>query len=187
MNASRPIPHPQLEALAQELDAATTDARALASQTDETLHRRPRPESWSAAECLVHLTLTTKELLPRIDSASAEATAGRRDDSRKYRRDVMGWFLSRALEPPIKRRFKTTPPFIPQAAAGKDSLISDFARFQQELIGRLGRLAGANLNGVKVTSPFSSRVRYNLYSAFRITTAHERRHLEQARLALRGL
>ena len=71
--------------------------------------------------------------------------------------------------------------------AGKDSLIGDFARFQQELIERLARLAGANLNGVKVTSPFSQRVRYNLYSAFRITTAHERRHLEQARLALRGL
>jgi hypothetical protein len=36
-------------------------------------------------------------------------------------------------------------------------------------------------------SPFDSRVRYNLFSAFRIIAAHQRRHLWQAEQAIGSL
>ena len=35
-----------------------------------------------------------------------------------------------------------------------------------------------------VISPFDKRVKYNMYSAFRILIAHERRHLWQAEQAV---
>jgi hypothetical protein len=42
---------------------------------------------------------------------------------------------------------------------------------------------GLDLAARKVPSPASRYVKYNVYSAFRIVTAHERRHLWQARRA----
>ena len=41
--------------------------------------------------------------------------------------------------------------------------------------------AGANLRGLKVTSPVSGVATYSLLDAYRIVVAHERKHFEQAR------
>jgi hypothetical protein len=47
--------------------------------------------------------------------------------------------------------------------------------------------AGLDLAARKVPSPVSRYIRYNVYSAFRIVVAHERRHLSQARRAARAV
>jgi hypothetical protein len=40
---------------------------------------------------------------------------------------------------------------------------------------------------MKIISPFDRRVRYNVFSAFRIVVAHQRRHLWQAEQAVASL
>jgi hypothetical protein len=40
---------------------------------------------------------------------------------------------------------------------------------------------GADLRGLKVTSPVSPVATYSLLDAYRILVAHERKHFEQAR------
>ena len=185
MSGGRPVPHPQLEALAGELDRATAQLGLLADRvSDEDFHRRPNPNGWSAAECVAHLTLSTREMRPRIDQAISESGASTRSRERRYRRDFVGWFLSRTLEPPVKQRFKTTPAFVPTSAGPKDQVLRDFAEFQGQLVQRLNNVSGLDMHRAKVTSAFNQRVRYNLYSAFRVITAHQRRHLYQAEMAL---
>ncbi|MEO5589482.1 MAG: hypothetical protein ABIS03_07845, partial [Gemmatimonadaceae bacterium] len=51
----------------------------------------------------------------------------------------------------------------------------------------VARSEGLPLDEVKVNSPFSSRMSYNLLSCFNILTAHERRHLWQAQLARKAI
>jgi hypothetical protein len=177
---TRPLAHPQLESVAEELDDATGTAQVLAGRaTEEAFQRRPAPTRWSAAECFHHLNITSRAFLPLIDKAMKEAAASR-SRTPTYKRDFVGWLLCRMLEPPYSQRLKTTPPFVPLNAGSKDDLLREFTQLQQELIARLSTACGLDLVRVRIRSPFNERMRYNVYSCFRILAAHQRRHLWQA-------
>jgi hypothetical protein len=177
--------HPQLAAIDAELRAATARARALADGLDETIfHARPSPQSWSMAECLAHLNLTTEAYLPLIRAAIAVGRARSRKPRGRYRRDLLGWFLWRATEPPVRSRFKTAPAFVPQSAGTRIEVMRDFERLQDALAAELQAAHGLDLGKLRIVSPFARRLSYNLYSAFSILPAHQRRHLWQAEQAL---
>ncbi|MBI2203338.1 MAG: hypothetical protein HYU41_05745 [Candidatus Rokubacteria bacterium] len=61
--------------------------------------------------------------------------------------------------------------------------------YRMDAVGRLLWLMTALRIPVKTTdpfvSPFDARLRYNRYSAFRLTAAHQRLHCRQAEQALR--
>ena len=54
---------------------------------------------------------------------------------------------------------------------------------QVRVVALLQQAQGRRLDQVKVVSPFDSRISYNLFAAFRLFAAHERRHLWQAERA----
>ena len=164
----------QLQALESELAESRERAHRLTrGLSEEGWRLRPAPERWSIGEHIVHLNLTSRALLPLLDEAIRNAKVG----EGPYRRDFIGWLLSRVIEPPVRMRVKTTAPFVPSAAEPKDSALRDFDASQDELTALLGRAAGLAVDRVKIVSPFDGRVRYNVYSALRILTAHQRRHL----------
>ncbi|HUL02661.1 MAG TPA: DinB family protein [Gemmatimonadales bacterium] len=173
--------HPQLAVIAAEL--ADTGARAteLVQGLDETaFHARPDPPGWSVAECVAHLNLMDEAMLPRIDAAILEAQTAGTDPARRYRRDVVGWLLSYSLDPPSRVRTRTTPPFVPASTGSRETVLSRFMDLRVDLGHRLEAASGLDLNRVRVRSPINAKLSYNLYSAFRVIAAHERRHLWQA-------
>src|SRR5439155_13682797 len=101
--------HPQLALIARELADTSARAEALARPLDESRFRaRPGPVKWSAGECLMHLNLASAALLAKIDAALARNPGAGRDINRRYRRDLLGWFLCRSLEPPARVAHFTT-------------------------------------------------------------------------------
>jgi hypothetical protein len=66
--------------------------------------------------------------------------------------------------------------------AAEDALKAFLAE-QDRVLALVDQSAGLDLAARKVPSPVSRYIQYNVYSAFRIVTAHERRHLWQARRA----
>jgi len=178
-----------MEKLREELRQATARAQRLASSIDEgRWSRRPENGGWSAAECLVHLNLTTEQFLPLIRE---QLRRGREQGARQvgpYRKDLIGRLLAWIVEPPVRRmRVKTVTAFVP-VAASKEKVLARFGELQSELEAEMTVAEGLDLNRLKITSPFNSRVRYNLFSCFAILTAHQRRHLWQAeRAAGQGL
>jgi hypothetical protein len=97
-----------------------------------------------------------------------------------YRRDLWGWLLCRLLEPPYKTRVRTPPPFVPTAILPKVEVMEAYERLQRALVDCLQQSSGLDLVRLKIVSPFAKHTRYNLYSAFRVIAAHQRRHLWQA-------
>ncbi len=177
--------HPQLAALVSQLEAATADATKLMAPLDDaTLHARPPRGGWSAAECIAHLNLTTAAVLPGIDVAVATGRPGFAD-SRPYRCGLLGSLLAWSLEPPARLRFRTLPALVPSSTGPKGVILADFERLQRDLANRIQRASGLNLNDLRITSVFNSRLSYNVYAAFCILASHERRHLWQARRAVR--
>jgi hypothetical protein len=174
--------HPQLAEIAAQFAANSARARRLLDSLDDARFQARRdPTRWSAAECLAHLTLTAQAYVSLIDAALARG--GTASGVPRYRRDIAGWLLSTLLEPPVYIRTKTIAAFVPASAGTRAEVGADFARSQTELVRRLERASGRDLNRLKIVSPFNARLSYNVYSAFRVLAAHQRRHLWQAERA----
>jgi len=179
---------PQLEDIVAQLDVATTQTRALVNGLSaEQLTQRPTPNSWSIAECVAHLNITSREYLPILSEALERAPRTTPAPS-KFKMDVMGRLLKWSLEPPYKMKTKTTRQFEPVEIGSPDQLVQAFSDLQEQLKSTIKQANGFAIDKVKLASPFNDRIKYNLFSAFNILVAHERRHIwqaEQVRKALR--
>ncbi len=183
MDKSDPI-----AAVEAELSEATARAWSLVRSTDPRLFTvRPDPTSWSAAECLAHLTITSEMFMDPLRSAIERARSKRKTPRRSARMDLMGSILRWFMEPPIRSRMKTSAPLVPRSVRPKSEAFGEFASFQDKLIDLLRTGRDIDLSRQKIVSPFDTRVRYNLFSAFRIIAAHQRRHLWQAEQAVAKL
>ena len=172
---------PELVRLKQEL----LDARERARKVTEGLPAsawgtRPPSGGWSIGECLMHLNITSERYVPLLDDALRSIRTKGLLAEGPLRRDFVGYMLSRFLEPPVRMKIPTTPPFVPGQIEPMPDVLERFDYLQGELVVRLERGAGLALERQRIVSPFNTRVRYNLYAAFCVLTAHQRRHLWQA-------
>jgi hypothetical protein len=174
----------QAEALAAEINAVSDLARRLESEfSSRELGEPPASSTWSAADNLVHLTLGSQALIPRMTRTLAKlADAGCRT-RRPARADWIGRFYAWLLEPPVRFRAKAPRPFVPATGTTAAEALPAFLTAQQGVLVLVEQSVGLDLAARKVPSPVTRYLRYNVYSAFRIFVAHERRHLWHARRA----
>jgi hypothetical protein len=174
-----------LDAVEQELNEAAARAQHLVDTTEPRLFTvRPHPSNWSAAECLAHLSLSSESFLPILRAAIDPAgDRGTTQASMDWLGAILRWFL----EPPVRKRVKTAAPFVPRAVRAKAEAMNEFASLQRQVLELLRSAKGLDLRKLKIVSPFNSRMKYNVYSAFRIIAAHQRRHLWQAEQAVADL
>ncbi|HVR38307.1 MAG TPA: DinB family protein [Thermoanaerobaculia bacterium] len=177
-----------LAAIETELNEAVAQARQLVETTEGRLFTvRPDPMSWSAAECIAHLSLSTESFLPIVDKAIEDGRKRRLESTKQPKLDMLGRLLHWMMEPPVRKRYPTSRPFVPKSARAKAEALAEFTSLQTKLIERVRAARGLDLRRMKVKSPFNDKISYNLYSAFRIIAAHERRHLWQAAQAVAAL
>ncbi len=174
---------PERADLERQLDAITTEAdRVLAGLSEAQVNWRPAPDRWSVGECLSHLNVSIRAVLPALDRAIETARAQGLVGAGGGR---TGWFANwmvRSQEPPVKRRVRTFPMFQPVAARHDAAqLLAEFRAFRGDLRERLARAEGIDWGRAKVVSPASRffRLPFGAYVAFLL--AHDRRHLWQAR------
>jgi hypothetical protein len=167
----------QVAELQQQLtDVTDRISGSFGGMSAEDLRRRPAPGRWSVAECIVHLTMTTTAMLPELEAAMARAPASA---GRALRPSFLGGKLARWLEPPVRRRMKTSPAFVPSPASTDGDVLAEFAQSQEKLKELLRLYGDRDLNRPTVPSPLNRLIRYNVYAAFLILLAHQRRHVWQ--------
>lgn len=175
----------QLASLLEQIQSAGREAdRLVRGRSDEDLTRRVNPDSWSVAECLDHLAQTSRAFLPVI--SDAVATAPKLTTDRALRTGTLARLFIRNLEPPYHRRLKVLPQLTPRHTDFK-SAWSEFNETQTEFSKTVRSAIGLALDKVKIKSPVYARVSYNVYGAFCLLTAHQRRHLWQIEQILRAL
>jgi hypothetical protein len=181
---------PAVDAVAEieaELNAVTEQARRLIDSTDGRLFTvRPNPGSWSASECIAHINLSTELFLPVLGPAIDDAKSRKLLAKKPPKMDLLGRILRWFLEPPTRQRLKTSARFVPRSIRAKSESFAEFVALQNQLIDLARAARGIDL-GKRIISPFDKRLKFNLYSAFRIVAAHERRHLWQAEQAVAAL
>ena len=182
-----------LASVRNELESTTARLHALTDTMDDAAWRtRPGSEAWSVAECIEHLNLTSRAYVPIIRDGIQDGRArGLTDNAAGSRLDIVGWMFVKMLEPPVKRmRVTTTPPFVPPSVDPRPNVVAEHDELQRKLIALMTEADGLALSKIKVASPFNAKFRYNMYSAYRMIAAHQRRHLwqaEQAREAMRAV
>ncbi len=177
-----------LDEVEKELNEATRRAWSLVQNTDPRHFTvRPNPGSWSAAECLSHLSISSESFLPVLTNAINDARKKNLVAKKPPKMDFMGAVLRWFLEPPIRAKTKTAAPFVPKAVRAKAEAFGEFASLQSKLSELITAARGLDLRKLKIISPFDKRVKYNVFSAFRILVTHQRRHLWQAEQAVAAL
>jgi len=160
-------------------------ASALRDRFDAPLFGvRPQADSWSAAECLLHLNMSADPYFPMWRDAMARNAGARQPPQEKYRLDFWGWVLVWTLEQPPRFRFPTQNPFEPVNVGPIDEVLPAFLERQQRIRQAIEESRGVAVDAIKITSRFARQVRYSVWSSFCVIAAHERRHLWQAERAL---
>jgi hypothetical protein len=177
----------QLSAVVESFEAAQSRLRALTDKiSDKGWKKRPDANRWSASDCVEHLNLTSRAYLPLLRDATAHAREIGGPPTKHYKRDSLGWFMSKMIGPMRHLgkfklvRVKTTPSFVPKGGQSRTQLLSEFVRLQADLITLIRSADGLPLDEVRIVSPFGGRMKYTAYSALVIVASHQHRHIEQA-------
>ena len=171
----------QLSEVREELEQNAERVRGMqGSLSEEQWQRKPSAESWSAVECIEHINTTNRATLTKINEGLS-GLEGKPKHHGAYHLDLFGWLLVKSLT--SRSRFtksKTTTSFVPKQGLDVSAVLAEFFRLQSELVDVVQRAQGVPLDAHKMQSVFEARIKYNLYSALKIVTVHETRHLDQA-------
>ena len=94
------------------------------------------------------------------------------------------WFnrmVAGSMEPPYRMRTKAPKAFQPPPDRSRQDVMAAFRAYQVQFIDRLRQANGLDLTRTRVASPVLTWWRMPLGTGLAFTTAHERRHLWQAR------
>ena len=174
---------PDILDIENQLDAAERDALELAAGLGEERGGwRPNTGSWSVAECLDHLATANRVYLPPMRQAALRAQErGSRRSGPAVPGIVGGWFV-RSLEPPVGiYRLKAPRSIRPRTAPPLADALSSFVASQQDVRAFLCQNANLDLAHIRFVNPFIRGVRFSLATGLHVITAHQRRHLWQAR------
>jgi hypothetical protein len=174
----------QLSAIVQDLQAVEQRLRQLHSWVPrEAWAQPPSPGRWSPAECVEHLNLTSRAMLPLLHEGLRKAMRSPIGPPAQYRRDIVGWLIWKLIAPSNRLRTRTVREFIPSRDAAPHAVMAEFSRLQSEVIACVRAADGLPIDRVAVRSPFDARVSCNLYAALTLIPRHQQRHAIQAERA----
>jgi FAD/FMN-containing dehydrogenase len=175
----------QIDSLLHELRDTRGRVEAIfCGRKPAELLRLPAEQQWSAAQCLEHLNITNRAYLPRLAEAIRILRAKHVDHRGSFRMDWNARLLHYWLEPPSRVKLPTGVLFQPVSTQDPAAVLSAFQSIGQQIEQELAAARGLALDAERIRSPFSEGMKYNVYSAFTLIAAHNRRHLWQARNAL---
>lgn len=174
--------NPEIERLIYQVKVILEEAEGLLHGLREDQFRwTPEPGLWSMAQCFDHLNVTNRALLKNMDEAVKRGRAEGKLGEGPYTYGFLGRWLHRNMMPPVKKRFKAPKHFLPQPDRTMTEIVQEWQATHWQFEELLKSASGVDLAKVKMTSPVTSLLKYNLGMGFWIWTAHDKRHLWQAR------
>ncbi len=153
------------------------------SATEANFNMRPSPESWSAAECINHLIVTNNGYLPQLEKL-IEASVKRDFGLARYKSTFWGSVMVWAITPKVKFKLKAPSVFKPEGSTFGLDLLDRFESQSKRISALFEESSNLNLSSLKISSPASSFIRYNLGETYRIIFNHNLRHYGQAQRAI---
>lgn len=172
-----------LQAIADEVEKVNDDARLLVACLSEAdLNWSPAPGSWSIAQCLDHLAVTSEKYQPFLAEAIARGRARYPSSAPPaYRPSLMGRWLIGKLSPGWSGRLPAPRVFRPSESPQIVGALEKLLRQQEDFLRFVNSAEGLDYNRVRLRSPVTPLLRYSLADTLVMTVVHSQRHLQQAR------
>ncbi|MGB3777510.1 MAG: DinB family protein [Tunicatimonas sp.] len=168
-----------------EIAEANHQVQHLQQQPINALRHRPRPDAWSALDCVEHMNLFYDDYLPRMAAAVQRATSS---SKLTYSPGFFGQKMIDSLRPQQGKRrmkIKTFKKMTPNTDnKPPEPVFAAFLQHHAHLEELLTQAASLNWNRVKVASAIGPVLRFKLGDCFRLLLAHTERHLLQAQEAM---
>ncbi len=169
------------------MSEAINELQKIADETQKTfgdlspaqINWKPSDEGWSVGQCFEHLIKTNELFYDKLD----EITDGKHKHSLLESFSPLSGLFGNLLISSLKkdsRKFKAPTEKIVPPSEIDPNIVEIFAAHQSELIGKIKLIKPANLNKIKVTSPFMKLITYKLTDGLRVIVEHEKRHFRQA-------
>jgi hypothetical protein len=172
---------PQLRPLEAEYRAVAREARILAQGLSRVqFNWRPRIGQWSISDCLGHLNILGTEQLAVVDAGIREARTQGWFAAGPFRTGFLAARLIHDSEPPVRRRRRADPHFVPDSDQSADVVVPALLDLQEQLVARVKMANGLDLARIRVRPPGHRVLTLGLLEFFMYLASHERRHVAQA-------
>jgi|SRR5882672_2392232 len=171
-----------MQSIVDELARSEREARELIEGlTDEQLNWQPNGAAWSMARCLDHLARINTTYTVALRTAVRES-----DPSRVPRRAPIspGWFsrfFIHMMDAPPRRKFSAPTQAIPFLYINGEDALKSFVDSHDEVRALVVESVNVDLNRIRFKNPFVRFLAFTVGAGFLIISAHDRRHLWQAR------
>jgi len=174
--------NPEIERLLFQVKVIVEELEGLVDGVSETqFHWSPQPGAWSIGQCIDHLNVALQQYLVILEPAIANTRKSGALSEGPFVYGFLSRMFLRMTLPPVKRRFSAPKVFVPGTQKKMAMVLAEWKTLHERLSKTLESASGIDLKRVKVPSPASSLMKISLGMAFWILTAHEKRHLWQAR------
>ncbi len=150
----------------------------------EQINHKPSPEKWSCGECFEHLLKTNGLYIPIFNKLINQLVDQKNDNGEEFRNTFTGKFIIKTVDPEQIKRYKSPKAFRLSVSNVRNDVIQKFLDQEKQLFTLIQKFEGKDLNKIKVTSPASVMIRYNLGDCLTILAYHNKRHINQAEKAL---
>lgn len=170
-----------------EYKAAVEKVRSMLEPLSEKqLNWSTAPGQWSVAQCISHLIVTGNEYIQQMQETIKNASQRKSASEDPLRYSLVGKLFINMMEPPVKKKIKTPKNFNPAIINSKHQLIQEFSDVNEDIIAIIQSTQNLDISRIKIVSPVSKLLKFNLTDAFAYIAAHERRHIWQAENVMRA-
>ena len=176
---------PDRQELMAELARLSFEASQVAGPLDDAgFNWQPNDgKEWSVGQCIEHLVRANRLYLDALEEAARAAIEkeGVGEPTPLVPGRLGRWFID-SIEPESGPKLNAPKKIVPPSYCMKMSTLVAFAGEQQRIIELVRDTAGIDCNSIKFKNPLAYGLRvFNLSTGLLVMTAHERRHLLQAR------
>jgi hypothetical protein len=171
--------------LIEQIDAINSQVRErFTALLPSQLNWKPEPSKWSIGQCLDHLIVSNTAYFSTFEQLIYHRYRLSFFQSLNPFKKIMGRLMVKNLGPEPKRKFTAPKILQPSASNIPSTIVEDFSSHQDELKNYFRKLLQLDTKHLYMASPVTSLVVYNLSSAMELITAHEQRHVNQAKNVL---
>lgn len=172
--------HSELAGNSLRLDRVRSGARALLEPLGpEALNWRRAQGSWSLGECALHIQETNRLYLEIAEPVIRRAHERGRTATGPFRYNWFGRGFLSQVEPPPKGRLRAPKRFRPSTRDVDRGIAAELEASFTRLDKALETSDGLHLAKIKVASPVSRLLRFQLGICLSILVAHSERHVGQ--------
>jgi hypothetical protein len=176
-----------LQRVLDEIEALDREADVIVGPlSDEQFFFRPdEGRAWGVAECLDHLATTNVLYGGAIEKAVDEARQRGLAGGGPIAPTFFGERFIRSMEPPVKMRSRAPQSVRPRASGNRQEILAAYLASHDRLRDLVRRCEGVDVNRATFPNPFFALLKVRVGTGLRVITAHDRRHLWQARESLK--